>query len=89
MNGYGATFSIVVLVIVLMVFFFSGVRIVRPTHRGLVEVLGKYRRFAAPGFHWVFPAITRMFQINTTEQMVNAEPQEIITNDNLNARVDA
>jgi regulator of protease activity HflC (stomatin/prohibitin superfamily) len=30
-----------------------------------------------------------MYQINTTEQMVNAEPQEIITNDNLNARVDA
>jgi regulator of protease activity HflC (stomatin/prohibitin superfamily) len=30
-----------------------------------------------------------MFQINTTEQMVDADPQEIITNDNLNARVDA
>jgi regulator of protease activity HflC (stomatin/prohibitin superfamily) len=30
-----------------------------------------------------------MFQVNTTEQMVDAEPQEIITNDNLNARVDA
>ncbi|MBU4376587.1 MAG: paraslipin [Candidatus Omnitrophica bacterium] len=30
-----------------------------------------------------------MFQVNVTEQMVDAEPQEIITNDNLNARVDA
>lgn len=30
-----------------------------------------------------------MFRINITEMMVNAEPQEIITNDNLNARVDA
>jgi regulator of protease activity HflC (stomatin/prohibitin superfamily) len=30
-----------------------------------------------------------MFTINITEQMVDAEPQEIITNDNLNARVDA
>jgi regulator of protease activity HflC (stomatin/prohibitin superfamily) len=72
-----------------LVVFFSGIRIVRPTHRALVEVLGKYRRFAEPGFHWVFPVIARMFQVNTTEQMVNAEPQEIITNDNLNARVDA
>lgn len=27
--------------------------------------------------------------VNVTEQMVDAEPQEIITNDNLNARVDA
>jgi regulator of protease activity HflC (stomatin/prohibitin superfamily) len=30
-----------------------------------------------------------MIQINITEQMVDAQPQEIITNDNLNARVDA
>jgi len=35
------------------------------------------------------PIIDRMFQINITEQMVDAEPQEIITNDNLNAKVDA
>jgi regulator of protease activity HflC (stomatin/prohibitin superfamily) len=30
-----------------------------------------------------------MYQVNITEVMVDAEPQEIITNDNLNARVDA
>jgi len=30
-----------------------------------------------------------MVKINITEQMIDAEPQEIITNDNLNARVDA
>jgi regulator of protease activity HflC (stomatin/prohibitin superfamily) len=72
-----------------VIFFFSGIRIVRPTHRGLIELLGRYHSFAQPGFHWVFPIITKMYQINTTEQMVNAEPQEIITNDNLNARVDA
>ena len=69
--------------------FFAGIRIVRPTHRGLIERLGKYKRFAKPGFNWLIPAIDRMFQINITEVMVDAQPQEIITNDNLNARVDA
>ena len=69
--------------------FLIGIRIVRPTHRALVERLGKYNRFAHPGFHWVFPMIDRMIKINVTEQMVDAQPQEIITNDNLNARVDA
>jgi regulator of protease activity HflC (stomatin/prohibitin superfamily) len=68
---------------------FAGIRIVRPTHRGLIERLGKYNRFANPGFHWIIPVIEKMYQVNTTEQMVDAEPQEIITNDNLNARVDA
>ena len=75
--------------IVVLVLFFAGIRIVRPTHRGLIESFGKYRRFAEPGFHWIIPVVQRMFRINTTEQMVDAEPQEIITNDNLNARVDA
>ncbi|MCE5301547.1 MAG: SPFH/Band 7/PHB domain protein [Planctomycetaceae bacterium] len=67
----------------------AGIRIVRPTHRGLVERLGKYRRFADRGFNWVIPLVDRMIQVNITEQMVDAQPQEIITNDNLNARVDA
>ena len=72
-----------------IIIFFAGIRIVRPTHRGLIERLGKYDRFAEAGFNWVMPIIERMFQVNVTEQMVDAEPQEIITNDNLNAKVDA
>lgn len=69
--------------------FLIGIRIVRPTHRAVIERLGKYNRFANPGFHWIIPVIDRMFQENITETMVDATPQEIITFDNLNARVDA
>jgi regulator of protease activity HflC (stomatin/prohibitin superfamily) len=71
------------------IIFFLGVRIIRPTHRGLIETFGKYTKFANPGFHWIIPVIQKIYQVNITEQMVNAEPQEIITNDNLNATVDA
>jgi len=69
--------------------FLAGIKIVRPTQRALIERLGKYSKFATPGFHWIIPVIDRLFLVNVTEQMVDAEPQEIITNDNLNARVDA
>jgi regulator of protease activity HflC (stomatin/prohibitin superfamily) len=69
--------------------FFLGIRVVRPTMRGLVERLGKYHRFAKPGFNWIIPIIDRLYKINITEVMVNAEPQEIITSDKLNASVDA
>jgi len=81
--GYGIIAAIVILL------FFSGIRIIRPTHRGLIERLGRYYHFAGPGFHWIIPGIDKMYQVNITEQMVDAEPQEIITNDNLNASVDA
>ncbi|MBS1234115.1 MAG: hypothetical protein H6R34_679, partial [Bacteroidetes bacterium] len=81
--------TVTILIIIAVFLFFAGIRIIRPTHRGLIERLGKYNRYANPGFHWIIPIIEKMYQVNTTEQMVDADPQEIITNDNLNARVDA
>ncbi len=45
---------------VVVFLFLSGIRIVRPTERGLVERLGKYQKFATPGFNWIIPVIDRM-----------------------------
>jgi regulator of protease activity HflC (stomatin/prohibitin superfamily) len=82
--------NLMTIVIIAVVFLFlAGIRIVRPTQRALVERLGKYNHFATPGFNWIIPGIDKMYKINITEKMIDAEPQEIITNDNLNARVDA
>jgi regulator of protease activity HflC (stomatin/prohibitin superfamily) len=77
------------ILIPVVVILLAGIRIVRPTQRGLIERLGKYNSLASPGFHWIIPIVDRLFMVNVTEQMVDAEPQEIITNDNLNASVDA
>lgn len=85
MNNSLITFLILAVIFV----FLIGIRIVRPTRRGLVERLGKYHRFANMGFNWIVPFIDKIYLVNVTEQMVDAEPQEIITNDNLNALVDA
>lgn len=82
--------QIIYIVIAAIIFFFlNGIKIVRPTHRGLIERLGKYIKYANPGFHWIIPYIDKLYLVNITEQMVDAQPQEIITNDNLNASVDA
>jgi regulator of protease activity HflC (stomatin/prohibitin superfamily) len=85
----GAIAGIVVAVVVVLLFLSTGVRIVRPTHRGLVERFGKYNRYANPGFHLIIPLAERMFQVDIREMLVEAQPQLIITNDNLNAQVDA
>lgn len=81
--------EILYVVIAVALLFALGVKIVRPTQRALIERLGKYNRFANPGFHWIIPFIDKMYMVNVTEQMVDAQAQEIITNDNLNASVDA
>jgi regulator of protease activity HflC (stomatin/prohibitin superfamily) len=80
---------IIIVAAVIFFFFLIGIRIVRPTHRGLIETLGKYTGYAQPGFHWVLVFIQKLYRVDIREQLVNADPQVIITNDNLNATVDA
>ena len=89
MENSASTIWIILIGTFLIIFLLSGIRIIRPTERGLVERLGKYKKYAQPGFHWIIPIIDKIYKINVTEIMVDAEPQEIITNDNLNAAVDA
>ena len=80
---------IIVCLIVFAVFFlFSGIRIIRPTHRGVIETLGKYKGYREAGFTWIIPIIQRFVRINITEKLADVEPLDMITKDNLNARVD-
>ena len=61
----------------------------RPTHRAVVERLGKYNRYQNSGIIWIVPFVEKQISVNITEQMTEAMEQEIITKDNLNAKVDA
>jgi len=79
----------VVVTVVVVILVLSGFRVIRPVSRGLIERFGKYNRYANPGLHWVIPFVEKMFVVNVTEVMFNADPQSIITSDKLNATVDA
>jgi regulator of protease activity HflC (stomatin/prohibitin superfamily) len=46
-------FILYLALIVTIIIFFFGVKIIRPTHRGLIETFGKYTKFVHPGFHWI------------------------------------
>jgi len=74
---------------IFLVIFGFGIRIVRPIERGLIETLGKYSKTAEQGFQWIIPFIQRMIKVNITEVRVDIPPQEVITKDKLNAKVDA
>lgn len=79
-----------VLGFILLIGIFSAIRIIRPMERGLVERFGKYNRLKDPGLAFMLPfGIEQMYKVNITEMLVEAEPQEIITEDKLNAMVDA
>jgi regulator of protease activity HflC (stomatin/prohibitin superfamily) len=79
----------IILIFFLFILFSFGIRIIRPIEKGLIERLGKYKKTAEQGFHWIIPVIDKMVRVNVTENMVDVEPQKIITKDDLNATVDA
>lgn len=78
-----------IILIPIVVIGLMSIRIVRPTERGAIERMGKYNRFATPGLNFLVPLVEKMILVNITERMVDAERQEIITKDNLNAIADA
>lgn len=81
MMGY-IVFGMVVL------FFLCGFKVIRPTERGVKETFGKYSGHITSGLKWIIPLVQRIYRVNVTEQIADVEPQEIITKDNLNAKVD-
>ena len=80
---------IIIAIVIVVVLFALGVRLVRPFQKGVVERLGKFRRTAEPGFNWIIPFIDRMTKVDMRENVVDVPPMEVITKDNVAVTVDA
>jgi len=78
-----------IIVIIFVVFALTGIKIIRPTHRAIIETLGKFTRVQKAGITIVFPIIQRWHPVEITDTLVDVQRQEVITQDNLNCTVDA
>lgn len=84
-----AVIVLAVVAIVLLIVAASGIRIVRPYQRGIIEMLGRYRSTADPGLTLIIPFFQTMRIVDMREQVVDVPPQEVITSDNVVVSVDA
>lgn len=78
-----------IILFVLFSWAITGIRIVRPYEKGLVERLGKYQRTVDSGLHIIVPVIDKMTKVDMRENVVDVPPQEVITKDNVVVTVDA
>jgi regulator of protease activity HflC (stomatin/prohibitin superfamily) len=78
-----------VLALLLFIYVATGVRIVRPYQRGIVEQLGKYKETIDPGLRIIIPFVQNVRLVDMREQVVDVPPQEVITKDNVVVAVDA
>ena len=79
----------VIAFIVIAVVAATGIKIVRPWQRGLIERLGRYKRTAPSGVTFIVPFTDKMIKVDMREQVVDVPPQGVITKDNVVVEVDA
>lgn len=80
---------LIVIAVVIFVIAATGLKIIRPWQKGLVERLGKYQRTADSGLTIIIPFMERLIKVDMREQVVDVPPQGVITKDNVVVEVDA
>jgi hypothetical protein len=86
------TAVIVVLAVILVVALTavaSAVRVLREYERGIVFRLGRLMEVRGPGLQLLIPSLDRMVRVSLRTVTLTIPPQEIITRDNVPARVTA
>jgi regulator of protease activity HflC (stomatin/prohibitin superfamily) len=84
-----AAIIVLILIGVLVVYVALAVKIIQQYQQGLVERFGRYRKTLDPGLHLIVPFVEKIRKIDLREQVVDVQPQEVITKDNVVVTVDA
>jgi len=78
-----------VVVIIILLFSLSGLRVVNQYERGVIFVLGRLIGAKGPGVFWVPPIISKMRKIDLRIITIELPPQESVTRDNVTVKVSA
>jgi regulator of protease activity HflC (stomatin/prohibitin superfamily) len=80
---------VVVLAFFVLIFLGSAVRVLREYERGVIFRLGRLIAQKGPGLILLIPVVDRMVRVDLRTVTLNIPPQEVITRDNVPARVNA
>jgi len=80
---------LIILVILALVTLFKSVRVINQFEKGVVLRLGKFKSVAEPGLNLILPYIESLITVDVREKVIQVEPQEVITKDNVTVTVDA
>jgi regulator of protease activity HflC (stomatin/prohibitin superfamily) len=78
-----------VILIAVVIFVLSGLKVINQYQRGVVLTLGKFTGVRQPGLRIIIPIIQQMTRVDMRSTPIDVPKQEIITKDNVTAGVDA
>lgn len=76
-------------IIIIVLFFLSGMKLLYQYERGVIFTLGKYSGVKEPGLRWIIPIIQRMRKVDMRIKTADIPRQEVITKDNITILVNA
>jgi len=82
-------FGLLIPLVLVLILFISGVRIVNEYENGVVFRLGRYVGLKRAGFRWLIPFVERMVVIDLRTVAKDVPPQDVITKDNVSVKVNA
>lgn len=77
------------LIIAVIIFILSGIKIINQYERGVVLTLGKFTGIRQPGLRIVVPFFQKLLRVDIRSTPIDVPKQEIITKDNVTVGVDA
>jgi len=87
--GFGIAVAAVIAVVVLLFLIGSAVRIVNEYERGVIFSLGRIKGAKGPGLFFLVPIRDKMIKVDLRTVTMDVPPQDVITRDNVPARVNA
>ena len=77
------------LIIIVLIFVLSGIKVINQYERGVVLTLGRFTGIREPGLRVVVPIFQRIIKVDVRSTPIDVPKQEIITKDNVTVGVDA
>jgi len=80
---------VLVAVVVLIFFLFSGLRVFNEYERAVIFRLGRLKPYRGPGVTYIIPILERSVRVDLRTITLDIPPQDVITRDNVSVKVSA
>ncbi len=82
-------YTLVVLVVLVVMFLASAIRVLNEYERGVIFRLGRVIDVKGPGLIILIPVVDRMIKVDMRTITMDVPPQDVITRDNVSIKVNA